>query len=174
MLTFHGTDSHSSCSSSSSSPYSVGRGGAAGLCSSAARLGRNARELNYVTEGIRTPSNIEETELSSRKVAWVENIKIHLKKFKHRIIIAFCNMRLHCHFYSDDDTRKELKRTVRESQAELNILDSEQRRRIHVNQMREELEDRRYLEAGKHALRAGYHGAREGWRRLWKNVPENE
>ena len=170
MDTFCRTDSYSSYSSSGSSTHSVGGGRAEGLRSSAQRLANNARKLNHATEG--TPSNIEDTELSSRKVAWVENIKIHLKIIKQRIIIAFCNMRLHCHFYCDENTCKELKRTVREAEVELKILDSEQRRRIHVNKMKKELEDGEYVKAGIQAVQAGFHRVRGSLHSFLKETNE--
>ena len=163
MPTIYGT------SSSSSSTYSVGRGGAAGLCSGAASLASNARKLNP-TEGLRSPSNTEETELSSRIVAWMENITTHFKKIKHRIIIAVCNMRLHCHFYLDGDTRRELKKSVEESKRELRILDSEQQRKFHVNQLREELDDGRIGEAAKHAFQAGVQGMRNLFHEFQKGL----
>lgn len=153
----------------------AGRRGAAELRSGTERLARHARELNaYVTEGMRTPSNTEDTELSSRTVSWMESIKTHFKKIKHRIIIAVCNMRLHCHFYIDDDTRRELKRSVRKSERELNILDSEQQRKFHVNQLREELDDGRIGEAAKHALQAGCQGVREFLHKFQKDVDIGE
>ena len=149
----------------------AGRRGAAELRSGTERLARHARELNaYVTEGMRTPSNTEDTELSSRTVSWMESIKTHFKKIKHRIIIAVCNMRLHCHFYVDDDTRRELKRSVRESERELKILDSEQQRKFHVNQLREELDDGRIGEAAKHAFQAGVQGMRNLFHEFQKGL----
>lgn len=153
----------------------AGRRGAAEFRSGTERLARHARELNaYVTEGMRTPSNTEDTELSSRTVSWMESIKTHFKKIKHRIIIAVCNMRLHCHFYTDDDTRRELKRSVRESERELNILDSEQQRKFHVNQLKEELDDGRIGEAARHALQAGCQGVREFFHKFQKDVDIGE
>ena len=165
---------HSVNSYGSATPPAVRRG-AAELRSGTGRLARHARELNaYVTEGMRTPSNTEDTELSSRTVSWMERIKTHFKKIKHRIIIAVCNMRLHCHFYIDDDTRRELKRSVRKSERELNILDSEQQRKFHVNQLREELDDGRIGEAAKHALQAGCQGVREFLHKFQKDVDIGE
>ena len=153
----------------------AGRRGAAELRSGTERLARHARELNaYATEGMRTPSNTEDTELSSRTVSWMESIKTHFKKIKHRIIIAVCNMRLHCHFYIDDDTRRELKRSVRESERELKILDSEQQRKYHFNQLREELEDGRIREAATHALQAGRQGVLELFHKFQKEVDIGE
>ena len=162
MHTFFGTNSLSSI-------YSVDGVGATGFRSGAASLASNARKLNS-TEGLRSPSNTEETELSSRIVAWMENIKTHFEKLKHRIIIAVCKMRLHCHFYLDEDTRRELKQSVRVSERELRILDSEQQCKFHVNQSREEFEDGRLGEATKHALQAGIEGMRNLFHEFQKDL----
>ena len=159
----------------SSSPTSSAGRRRAAEPSGAKWLAHHARELNaYVTEGMRTLSNVEETELSSRKITWVESIKTHFKKIKHRIIVAFCSMRLHCHFYLDDDTRKELKRSVRQAENELKILDSEQQRMNNVERMKEQLEDGEYGKAAKSAFEAGCHGLREGFCKMRKNIAGNQ
>ena len=151
--------------------YPVHGGKASRLRRAAGAYNRRAHRLSTPpTEGLRGDRKTEDTELSSRKVVWLEKVTRCLKKIKHRFVIAFNSMRLQCHFYTDPETRKELKQSISASKIELGILDGEQKRKKNIEQMREEFQDGRYAKAAGHVLEAGCHGVSEAVLKLQKHI----
>jgi len=115
---------------------------------------------------MRAVRETQETTLSSRKVALVEKVITCLQKIKHRVIIGFNNMRLFFHFYSGQQKRAELKRSIALSKRELTVLDNQQNRRDNFARAQENFQDGRYGAAAKDTCRAITAGVREGFGRV--------
>ncbi len=158
---------HNGVSLNSPTTPPVNRGKVSRLRRRAEAFSRNAEQLNgRTTRGMQEARKTQEIPLSSRKVAWVEKVKIHLQKIKHRVIIGFNNMRLFCHFYSGQQNRAELKRSIDISKRQLEILNNQQDCRDNIQRARENFEDGQYKAAAKDACRAIVAGAREGFGRV--------
>lgn len=87
---------------------------------------------------------VEEKKLSSRKIVWLEKIKLHLGIFA-------CNARLKLGFYNSPLERQALKQSIDEYQEDLKILKSDAALKESKERFNEAIQDDRV----KEAFRAG-------------------
>ena len=134
----------------------AGLAGAAKAFSEAAEaFSRKAEEVSAEkVNGMREPNRTKRKNLFSRKITWVEKIKVKLLKTKCRITIGFNKFRLFCHFYSGPEGRVELKNSISTTKSELDNLDNKLSCATNLERAQEHFNDGEYGKAFRSGIKA--------------------
>ena len=108
----------------------------------AMKNGRAVRESAVNTKHMQAAqnSNVAEKKLSSRKIVWLEKIKLHLSIFA-------CNARLKLGLYNNTYDRQALKNSKSKSELMLKTLKSEAALKANKKRLDEAIEDEQYGDA---------------------------
>lgn len=134
------------------------------------RLMRHAGAFNrnaYALTGSRVtrqkPAAVEPEQkpIFSRKIVWLEKIKLHMK-------IIGCSVRLSLHLYLDQQGRTAIKQSKESAELDLNMLNNKENMQRNAKKVQEDFQDGQFVDAAQGTVKVVVGACKHVWYKIRK------